>query len=94
MSMLSYVYEAIDIVNEQIQDGTKIEKSPDTVLFGDDSALDSLTFVNLVVAIEDLVVAKTGISFTLVDEETFSAADAPFRTVSSLADLLEKKTRR
>lgn len=93
MNTISYVYEAIDIVNEQIQDGPRIEKSPDTVLFGDDSALDSLTFVNLVVAIEDLVTNKSGISFTLVDEDTFSAADAPFRTVSSLAELIEKKLR-
>lgn len=91
MNAQDYLFMAIDTVNEQITDGPKIDKSPETILFGDDSTIDSLTFVNLVVSIEDLAATKGGVSFTLVDEESFSAADAPFRTVASLTTLIEKK---
>lgn len=91
MNALEIVYAAIDLVNEQIVDGSKISKSPETILLGDDGVIDSLTLVNLVVAIEDHLASKQGLTVTLVDEDTFSAEDQPLRSVGSLAQLVERK---
>lgn len=91
MKALDIVYAAVDVVNEQIVDGPKIPKSPDTILLGDDGVIDSLTLVNLVVAIEDHLASKQGVSVTLVDEETFSSEDQPLRSIQSLAQLVERK---
>jgi acyl carrier protein len=91
MKALEIVYAAIDVVNEQIIDGEKIAKSPDTILLGDDGKIDSLTLVNLVVAVEDHLASKEGVMITLVDEETFSSGEHLLRTVGSLATLIERK---
>lgn len=87
---LALVYAGIDEVNGQLKDRPEIEKKPDTRLLGGDRGLDSLTFVNLVVAIEDQVREKRGVSVLLVDEDNIASEEHPFRTVSSLAVYLER----
>jgi D-alanine--poly(phosphoribitol) ligase subunit 2 len=82
---LELVYAAIDEVNSQTVDGA-IEKSPDTSLLGGDQGMDSLTFVNLIVALEEQIHSRTGKSVVLVDENSMSLQEHPFRTVASLAD--------
>ena len=91
MPSLDLVYEAIDLVNEQILTGPKIGKTTDTVLLGEDGAIDSLSLVNLVVAVEELVADRLGKSITLVDEETFTDESRPLATVGSLASLVDQK---
>ncbi|WP_426026888.1 hypothetical protein [Brevundimonas sp. TWP2-3-4b2] len=91
MNFLSLVFDAIDIVNEQIVTGSKIGKTADTVLLGEEGTIDSLSLVNLVVAVEELVADRTGKAITLVDEETFTDESRPLATVGSLASLVDKK---
>jgi acyl carrier protein len=88
--MLALVYAGIDEVNGQLRDRPAIEKRPDTRLLGSDQGLDSLTFVNLVVAIEEQVRTKRGVSVLLVDEDSMGSQEHPFRTVNSLAAYLER----
>ena len=49
---LQLIYSAVDEVNGQLPPAARLQKHRDTVLFGDGSALDSLAFVNLLVAVE------------------------------------------
>lgn len=88
--ILSLVYAAIDDVNGQSVKGKLLEKTPDAHLLGGDQGVDSLTFVNLVVALEEQIQDKTGKSVVLVDEDSMSLHDHPFRTVGSLADYVAK----
>jgi len=46
------IYDAIDQANEQLSDEFRIEKSTETVLFGQGGKLDSLGLVSLLIAIE------------------------------------------
>ncbi len=87
---LDVVYAAIDEVNAQAVDKPQINKSPDTPLFGEASTLDSLAFVNLVVAIEQQIVDRTGRTVVLVDEAAMALEDSPFLTVDTLAAHLER----
>jgi acyl carrier protein len=87
---LALVYAAIDEVNAQAVDGKLLEKSPDADLLGGERRVDSLTFVNLVVAIEEQIQDKTGKSVVLVDEDSMALQDQPFRTVGTLAQYVQR----
>ena len=90
IDILGLVYSAIDEVNAQSAEGaTVIRKTPDTRLLGGEGGLDSLTFVNLVVAIEEQVQTNLGQSIILVDENSMAKKEHPFRTVGALATYVE-----
>jgi D-alanine--poly(phosphoribitol) ligase subunit 2 len=88
-NVLGLVYSAIDDVNAQSATEL-IAKTPDTRLLGGAGGLDSLTFVNLVVALEEQIQTGLGKSVTLVDEDSMALQEHPFRTVGTLADYVEK----
>jgi acyl carrier protein len=84
------VYSAIDEVNAQSAGEALIAKTPDARLLGGERGLDSLTFVNLVVAIEEQIQNELGKSVVLVDEDSMALQEHPFRTVGTLADYVGK----
>ena len=88
--VLDLVYSAIDEINALADDEKKIEKSPDAILLGDDSVVDSLAFVNLVVAIENQIRDRTQKSVVLISEDTLADSEDPFRTVGTLTAYIEK----
>jgi D-alanine--poly(phosphoribitol) ligase subunit 2 len=59
---------AIDRVNELLPTGEPLSKEKDTVLLGENGNLDSMGFVNLVVAIEDELEKQLGVKVVLSDE--------------------------
>jgi D-alanine--poly(phosphoribitol) ligase subunit 2 len=87
--ILRLIYAAIDDVNAQAIDGRVVEKHPETALLGGDQGIDSLTFVNLIVALEEQIQQALRKSVVLVDENSMSLQDQPFRTVGTLADYVE-----
>jgi acyl carrier protein len=88
--ILALVYAAIDEIDPQTAGGEPLKKSPDSRLLGSDSGVDSLTFVNLVVALEEQIQKKFGKSVVLVDEENMAAEEHPFRTIGTLAEYVER----
>jgi acyl carrier protein len=58
----------------------------DTVLVGNDPALDSLGVVQLIVEVEQRLEQGHNISVTLANDKAMSARNSPFRTVGVLAD--------
>ena len=87
--ILALVQAAIDEVNAQGADGVLVRKEPDAPLLGSDDGVDSLTFVNLVVAIEEQIQKTLNKSVVLVDEDSLVLQDHPFRTVGTLANYVE-----
>ncbi len=87
--ILNLVYAAIDDVNAQAVDRPPIPKSPDARLLGRDGGIDSLSFVNLVVAIEERIQDSLGKSIVLVNEESMGQDRNPFRTVSSMVQHIQ-----
>jgi len=61
----SIVFRAIDRVNEVLLDENVVTKDPSLVLLGDGGALDSMGFVNFIVALEEEL-AATGVGLNLV----------------------------
>ena len=78
------VYDAIDMVNQQLPAAKRLTKSPETIIVGAGGALDSLGVVNFVIAVEEKVADATGAAVQLLDE-TMLGDGSPFHTVASLA---------
>lgn len=87
--ILTLVYSAMDDVDPLAADGSRLEKTPDARLLGSEKGVDSLTFVNLVVAIEEQIHRKFGKSVVLVDEDSIALQEHPFRTVGTMAEYVE-----
>jgi acyl carrier protein len=58
--------------------------NPDTMLFGPDGILDSMALVTLVVAVEQAIEDRFGVTVSLADAKAMSQKYSPFRTIGSL----------
>ena len=63
------------------------EANSDTILFGSESALDSMGLVNVVIDIESNFQGQ-GYSISLTSERAMSRKSSPFRTVTTLTDFI------
>jgi acyl carrier protein len=63
------------------------EGDSDTILFGSESAVDSMGFVNLIMDIESYFQGQ-GYNISLANEEAMSGESRPFRTVTGLTDFI------
>lgn len=84
-AILEVIYRSIDEVNEQQPPDKRVGKSLDTVLLGEGSPLESLGVVNLIVALEQNLELRLGVSASLTDDERLYRSDSPLGTVRSLA---------
>ena len=84
---LRIVYEAIDVVNQQLPAARRLRKSPNTVIIGAGGALDSLGVVNFVITLEDKVAEAIGTTVQLLDQQML-VDDSPLQTVGALTDYI------
>jgi len=86
---------ALDEVNRLLPPDRKVGTSLDAVLLGADSELDSLGLVNLVVALEQRIDDAFGAQVALVNKDSMSRAESPFRNGKALveyaAELVEQR---
>jgi len=87
-NMLPLIYEAIDELNETLDE--PIETSDSTQLFGSKSKLDSMGLVSLIVTVERLIEEKYDKTVTLASEKAFSRSSSPFRTVQTLSEYISE----
>ena len=83
--ILDIIYKAVSEINEQLPKKQRIDKSPESELFGKDGKLDSLGLVNLIVTVEELVEDELEETITLADEKAMSQNNSPFRSIDALA---------
>jgi acyl carrier protein len=83
------VFAAIDELNAQRPPHERLPKALDTALTGEHGPLDSLAFVNLIVALEQRLDAMFGTTMSLLDDERLDPTAGQFRTVQALIDYLE-----
>jgi len=83
------IYRAIDRVNEVLLEEDAIAQNGGTILMGEGAKLDSMGFVNFVVALEEEFVAETGFNLNLVERlNTTVGKIARIRTIDGLIDFL------
>ena len=79
---------AIHEINEQLLPNQKMKADKSTLLFGKDGVLDSLTLVNLIVAVEQKLQESMNATITLADERAMSQKNSPFKSVESFANYI------
>ncbi len=93
--VIEIIYVSIDDINEDRDEEDKLKKTEETILLGQDGALDSFGLVSLIVATEQNIEEEFGVTLVLADEKAMSQRNSPFRTVNTFTDhittLLEEK---
>lgn len=86
--LIRTIFRAIDDFNQELPQEEQLEKSADTLLFGESGRLDSLGLVNLIVLIEQEIEDEFDVSIIIADERAMSQERSPFKTVQRLADYI------
>jgi len=87
-TVLGLIYSALNVLNEERDEDNQIPVGPDTLLFGRDSLLDSLSLVSVIVDIETEVSDEFGQVVSLSDDRAMSRDPAPFTSVQTLKDYI------
>ena len=86
---LDCIYLAIDEWNQrQKEEKFKIPKSLDTVIYGEDSILDSLGIIHFIVSIEENIKEIFNKDIILADEKILNQNESPFQSVQSLNEYI------
>ena len=80
------ISSVIERTNKRLPKTQQINMAKDTPLFGEDGVLDSLGLVRFIVAVEQGIQSKLGLSITLADDKAMSQKNSPFRSIGSLGD--------
>ena len=86
-NVIQTIYDAIDEINIFLAEEARLEKSPETLLTGDQGTLDSLGLINFIVEIEGRVQKNFGLELNLI--ETLDSPDNPMESIKKLAEFIE-----
>ena len=81
------IFDALNNLNEELSEDRKIEVSAETILFGLNAELDSLSLVSVVVDIESNL-SSIGLDISLTDENAMSQDVLPFSSVKALKEYI------
>ena len=87
-SIQEIILSSIDEMNESLAEDKKVEKSLNLILYGSSSSIDSLSFVGLIVSIEDSISDAYGVELDIM--ELIENDDHTVDTAESLLELLSK----
>lgn len=87
--ILKLIFDSIDDINDRRSSDKKIIKSLETRLYGEDSDLDSLELITLIVSLESSICEIYDLQITLADDRALSQEISPFSNVKNLLDYIE-----
>ncbi|MFY7819390.1 MAG: hypothetical protein ACOVP3_00905 [Rhodoluna sp.] len=88
-TILDIIYKALPSVNEALPPELRLQPTPSELIMGENSKIDSLGFVTLVIAIENELTDAMGSCPSLVEE--LAAPNINIRSIGELAEFLAKK---
>jgi len=84
----SIIIEALKEIGESRNEPELTQANPETILFGKNGCLDSISLVTLIADIEEVVSSEFDKEIIIADEKAFSQKNSPFKTVASLSDFV------
>lgn len=82
------ILEALNTINEERPPEERFAVGPDTLLFGADAPLDSLSLVSVIVDVEQAVSDAAGVEISLTDDRAMSQEVSPFTDVEALTSYI------
>ncbi|WP_192455409.1 hypothetical protein [Acinetobacter oleivorans] len=89
MSLRKLVEEAIVECNVYFENKIVLNLNEDTILYGENGQLDSMSLVTLIAEIEDRVEDTYQKNIILASEKAMSQRNSPFRSINALVDYIE-----
>ena|ERR1700733_10398808 len=86
LQVVDLIVETISLVKEEIGVAIPPRLQADTALFGIEGFLDSMALVTLVIALEQGIAEKFGVSVKLADAHAISQEHSPYSTIYALAE--------
>ncbi len=87
------IREAIEELNEQLEDDKRLTYSEDVRLIGRKANIDSMDFVTLVTIIEELIGDELDKDIHIVSDKAFSREKSPFYSIGTLTDFVAELVR-
>lgn len=84
--IVQIICESLSELNEELEYDSLNNITEETVIYGGDDGIDSLSLVRLVTDVEMKVNDKYDASVVLASEKAMSMRNSPYRTVASLAE--------
>lgn len=81
------VFQALRVLNDELPEDQRVEISDETLLFGGESTIDSLSLVSVIVDVE----TEVGDRFrpiALTDDRAMSREPSPFTSVGALVEYI------
>ena len=88
---LNLVKTTVEGMSTSLGYPTLASVSAQTELFGGSTGVDSLSVVQIIAEVERAAREKYGRSIVLADERAMSRRSSPYRTVGTIAELLEER---
>ena len=88
--ILEAIFRAIDEHNQRTAKDAQLGKTDDTVLFGQETTLDSIGLLSLIVAIEENLEEQFGIEISLADEKAVAQKISPLKTIATLSNYISQ----
>ncbi len=79
-------------LNDTLPENQQFQPSEDTVLFGTNSSIDSLSLVSFIVDLESVLSDETGIDISLTDDRAMTREKSPFTNVENLVEYIHELT--
>lgn len=78
------IFRALRCLNDEFPEDKKVPINADTMLFGGQSLLDSLSLVSVIVDVEGAIADEIGQSVALTDDRAMNQEVSPFTDVRAL----------
>jgi hypothetical protein len=83
------IYPVVDVIEGTLAPGHEFHKDPQTILFGLDAPLDSVSLLTFITGVEEQAQIVTGRDIKLLTPEVMALEESPFRSLGSLAAYLD-----
>ncbi|MEA2019627.1 MAG: hypothetical protein U9N59_14395 [Campylobacterota bacterium] len=84
------IVEALEELNEELENENLNNPTSETKLYGGSGALDSLALVSFITDLEERISDEFDKDIILADEKAMSQRTSPFRNVESLTSYIQK----
>jgi len=91
--MISIDKIVLDVVQEVVDtlpESERFDVVQETVLFGANSEIDSMTLVSVIVDIEEILSDENGKPISLTDDRAMTREKSPFDTIGSLIEYIKE----
>jgi hypothetical protein len=82
------IFRALESLNAELPEESKIPVGVETPLFGEKAALDSLSLVSVIIDVETAVADELGRPVSLTDDRALNQPVSPFSDVKALSSYI------